>query len=210
MDIEFHDHLYDDLLDEIQEWDMENNPENSGTKLEGDLDDDSFGEATDSCQPDHEFLEQILEEYHPERINLLDPTVPESVYNKKPRGSESSAVSNVAKTKEQLESEKPPSVNDASRISTRSIGANSNHDTRTKPNSKKAEESESSTDEDGDDAFQKSPQPKGKDRTKLFGTMGEENKRSLRTINGTFWSKPFKGLTQSVGGDGDSTGVTDS
>lgn len=211
MDIEFHDHLYDDMFDEIQEWDRQNNQEQKGRKQEGNVDDDSFGEATDTCQPDHEFLEQILEEYHPERINLLDPTVPESVYMKKTRSSESSVVSS-SKATEQQDGEKPPPTADTSSISTRSSGANytNNDDTRTKLNSKKADDSESDTEEDGDDAFRKSPQQRGNDRTTLFGTMGEETKRSLRTINGTFWSKPFKGLTPSVRGDGGATGVADS
>eukprot|EP00339_Tiarina_fusa_P015504 CAMPEP_0117073602 /NCGR_PEP_ID=MMETSP0472-20121206/51830_1 /TAXON_ID=693140 ORGANISM="Tiarina fusus, Strain LIS" /NCGR_SAMPLE_ID=MMETSP0472 /ASSEMBLY_ACC=CAM_ASM_000603 /LENGTH=207 /DNA_ID=CAMNT_0004798231 /DNA_START=128 /DNA_END=751 /DNA_ORIENTATION=+ len=42
-----------------------------------DDDEDSFCAASDDCAPDKEFLDAILEEYHPERVNLLDQSFPE-------------------------------------------------------------------------------------------------------------------------------------
>ena len=42
-------------------------------------DEDSFGAASDDCEPDQNYLESVLEDYHPERVNLLDQSVPEPI-----------------------------------------------------------------------------------------------------------------------------------
>lgn len=215
MDIEFHDHLFDDLLDELHDLDTDNEEIQNSTNIAGERDDDSFGEASDSCQPDHEFLDQILEEYHPERINLLDPTVPESVYNKKPRGSTASisASSNTIPKKGNAES-----FQSVAQVTSLSLKSNAlpNDDAKsvdavaTKSKEKVDGDPNAKNEEETDDSFIKSPHnrtQRATDRTKLLGSMGEETKKSLRTINGTFWSKPFKGLSPSISGD--AAGVAD-
>lgn len=49
---------------------------------DNDSDADTFGEASDNCEPDQNYLDELLHECHPERLNLLDysyaPRVPSS------------------------------------------------------------------------------------------------------------------------------------
>lgn len=226
MDIEFHDHLDDALIDELEDLDVDSDSDGNRPKrnLDDDLDDDSFGEASDSCEPDHEFLDQILDECHPERINLLDPTVPESYYNRQPRSREPTVVSNGGPHKKQ-ENEESQRLGDNS-MCCRTVNESScaeNIDTGNGAHAKPkrnilgeniTEDSESNTEEENDDAFTKSPQRRGPqlslDRTKMLGSMGKSTKKSLRAINGTFWSKPFKGLAQSMRRNGGAQGVADS
>ncbi len=218
MDIEFHDHVFDDLLDELHELDMESEEYERALKSGGEADGDSFGEASDTCQPDHEFLDLILEEHHPERINLLDPTVPESVYMKKPKNSALRSASCSAAPKKG--EEETPQLAAASSNIAQNPSSSKNTDARSDgvfvKNSmlKREDNSESDNEEDASESFMKSPlnrsQQLGVDRTKQIGSLGEETNKSLRTINGTFWSKPFKGLTPNRRGDEDATGVADS
>jgi hypothetical protein len=85
MDLEFHD-LYLDVWNE-SEHSMSNIKRSlsarNGSRLscnDGDGSssfDDSFGEASDDEEPDKQYLEELLDdEYHPERLNLLDNNVP--------------------------------------------------------------------------------------------------------------------------------------
>jgi hypothetical protein len=224
IDIEFHDHLDDNLLDELENLDVSSSERERISNLDDDLGDDSFGEASDSCEPDHEFLDQILLECHPERINLLDQTVPECVYNQKPRSRSPSFVSRKDPPKRQ-EDERPQRLgDDSARISVQKtssakyIEASDDTSAGTKRGisleQTTEDDSESNHEGETEDNFMASPQrraPKiGLDRTKMLGNMGKSTKKSLRTINGTFWSKPFKGLSQSIRRSGSAQGVADS
>lgn len=248
MDIEFHDHLDDDLLEELEDLDDDSSHPRK-TRHAEDLDDDSFGEASDSMKPDQEYMEQILEECHPERLNLLEQTVPESVYMKAPRAppplmrspkqaslqqeddTDKGYVPMVRSTKQKSliqddddepeTSEKPQSI-EAKPASFKNAAESESSSDRPSPepekqdvfSSKATEESESNNEEETEDSFLKSPQKKGPrlgvDRSKLLGSMGKSTKKSLRTINGTFWSKPFKGLAQSIRRNGSAQGIADS
>jgi hypothetical protein len=100
MDLEFHDLDLDSLDDELQYESLKSAgagnkpppggtgtfkngklllPNGTGNDVEdggGDSDDDTFGEASDDCEPDQKYLDELLEEYHPERVNLLDHNIP--------------------------------------------------------------------------------------------------------------------------------------
>ena len=67
-------------------------PDESSTSIPAD--DDSFGEATPDCVPDKKFLEAILEDYHPARFHLLNPTPPGSATKPVPDTQQESAKTN--------------------------------------------------------------------------------------------------------------------
>lgn len=85
MDLEFHDLNLDDW-EESENFKTEvkrNLPARNELHLSADDNedssscDDSFGEASDDEEPDKSYLEELLdEEYHPERLNLLDSNIP--------------------------------------------------------------------------------------------------------------------------------------
>jgi len=96
MDLEFHDLNLDDLEDDDSDHSRNDNGEqklnrkSNGNQssaaaataggadfLDDSSDDDTFGEASVDCEPDKQYLEELLdEEYHPERLNLLDSNIP--------------------------------------------------------------------------------------------------------------------------------------
>lgn len=160
---------------------------------DNDSEDDSFGEASDECQPDHQFLEQVLEECHPERLNLLDPTVPESVY-KKTTTSTGLPAGNVSADRDTGEP--------ASRgleIRTRSMSRSTA--SRQININEEGVGSDAKTGET--DTFDASPRKfRRRDQSKMLGSVGKSTKKSLRTINSTFWAQPFKGLSQNLRGNG--------
>jgi len=232
MDIELHDHMDEDFLEELEDETSHHVP----IRKTEDLDDDSFGEASDNCEPDQEYMEQILEECHPERLNLLEQSVPEAVYNKPPRSAPPLLTRTLKQASRSQEEDIPPKrssllqLDDETQTAEPSISENAKSSLkdvvsstdipspqqkkRDVFNSKTTEDSESNTEEENEDAFTKSPKKRaprlGVDRSKLLGSMGSSRKKSLRTINGTFWSKPFKGLAQSMRRNGGAQGVTDS
>ncbi|KAL3915358.1 MAG: hypothetical protein SGILL_005695 [Bacillariaceae sp.] len=92
MDMEFHDLNLDDTEDSDRteptskrnSLDRNENSHNLHTDDWSSSDDDSFGEASDDCLPDHKYLEELLDdEYHPERLNLLHEYTPSQKKKKK-------------------------------------------------------------------------------------------------------------------------------
>jgi hypothetical protein len=84
MDMEFHDLNLDDLGDSdhseptSRRQSLERNENIGDRRVDvGSSDDDSFGEASDDCEPDQQYLAELLDnEYHPERLNLLQNYIP--------------------------------------------------------------------------------------------------------------------------------------
>ncbi|KAL3924725.1 MAG: hypothetical protein SGILL_000868 [Bacillariaceae sp.] len=85
MDMEFHDLNLDGLEEDSdrtaptsKQNALGRNQSNHGPDdSDWSSDDDSFGEASDDCEPDKQYLEELLdEEYHPERLNLLHNYTP--------------------------------------------------------------------------------------------------------------------------------------
>jgi hypothetical protein len=94
MDMEFHDLDLDSVDDELEYQRLiasgsikhvSGNSLKNGEKLrnsgiddddDGTSDEDTFGEASNDCKPDQQYLDELLEDYHPERINLLDHNIP--------------------------------------------------------------------------------------------------------------------------------------
>jgi len=79
MDFELHDHLADNNtcdnghLEVSDRRIQEPVEKNESTRVcDFDSDDDTFADADSDCEPNQFFLDEMLEDSHPERLNLLD------------------------------------------------------------------------------------------------------------------------------------------
>jgi hypothetical protein len=236
MDMEFHDHVEsdDEGTEPLTDSDLKNSngvsshcqpgptKDNDSDDSSSDFSDDSFGEASDDCEPDQEFLDQILQEYHPERLNLLDRSIPEPL---EPGSAPQSArpspgrllKNNAAKNlsvreakegdnlvvKDMLDSE-DEDEDSAAVVAGENLNLDSNMKEESPEKDKdeaapgkpveKDEEDEDET-EEAADSFRTRGMPP---RRNMLTSMGQSTKKSLRTINGSFWAKPFKGLAKSM------------
>ena len=111
MDMEFHDLNLDSTEDSDRtEPTSKRNPlERNENSRNLDTDDwssscdDSFGEASDDCQPDQQYLEELLDdEYHPERLNLLHEYTPSQKKKKKVDGEDSPMRNGLVRPKYDL------------------------------------------------------------------------------------------------------------
>jgi hypothetical protein len=260
-------------------------------------DGDSFGEATDDCEPDQKFLDSMLVDYHPDRIHLLHPNPSadgtpgkplsgRAMGKKKPSSSKSIGNKKKTSSSQTNGSSKPSSSKSAGRkplspkpagtkpLSSNLIGSKSSSlkVLESKPVAEKSsgpskpvsatslareresakpivvpektpgeidaveneasseivdttddndvavdaavsadeveedddeEDAKSSSDKEeehdvdegeSEDAFETSPTL----RRNMLESMGKSTKKSLRRINGTFWSKPFKNLGKAL------------
>jgi hypothetical protein len=212
MDREFHEHHLDTELETDPLTDDVNDDSNSSEPVPED--DDSFGEASDSSVPDQKYLDQILEDYHPERLNLLDSRIPEPLSPKRPKTAAvpSKPMPMLPTCKTEAATPKPPLAD--------KIAAETPPEKETEtPDAKKKEEKattpldndnvngaaldmaepaeEKGEEEESTDSFPTAPGRRKPGMSKMLAHMGTSTKKSFRTMSGTFWSKPFKGLTKS-------------
>jgi hypothetical protein len=144
-------------------------------------DDSEFGEAADDQLPDQAFLEAILIEYHPDRLNLLEPE------NGEPAPEDTPAPTPTAEPSEEKEPAEEEAV-DAMEVDPK------------QPAMADSEELNASTgqmmEEENNDAFTSSPRrPLEKN---LLASMETSEKKSFRKMSGTFWARSFKSLGRSM------------
>ena len=166
---------------------------------------DEFGEASVNSEPDKEFMNMMLVESHPDRLNLLeigtDAEIPQPAGDDGP--GEASSASSV-----DVKSPVNPRVDRLSMLAATKgkkslmngldLGDDDDDDSKEKAAAPAAEASETTEGGEDADAFAMSPTPSKRppmDRQSLLNTMGKSTKKSFRKISsGGFWSKPFKGL----------------
>jgi hypothetical protein len=241
MDMEFHDHVEsdDEGTEPLTDPDLKNSngvsshhqpgpgqtKDNDGNDSDSDFSDDSFGEASDDCEPDQEFLDQILQEYHPERLNLLDRSIPEplkpgsapqlarpspgrllknnaakNLNVKVAKEGDNLVVKNMTDSEDEDEDAAAvvvgKNLNSCKKEESPSPSPEKDKDEAApaKPVEKDEEDEEDET-EEAADSFRSRGMPP---RRNMLTSMGQSTKKSLRTINGSFWAKPFKGLAKSI------------
>ena len=185
-------------------------------------DDDSFGEATADCIPDKKFLEAILEDYHPNRVHLLNPT-PQGSGEKQdepntpnePRkrndDSERSATDNglvsspgndifpAIKSSENVETSSRKAKKEELEAQPKISGEEEGECTQDREEGGADNEEEGTEGDDSFPAVGEVPPPSRPGLNKnMLGDMGKSTKKSFRRINGTFWAKPFKNLGRSM------------
>jgi hypothetical protein len=88
MDMEAHGHNLDadlETTDPFLTEDDNDANDKSNSSVPVPEDDDSFGEASKSLEPNQQYLDQILEDYHLERLNLLGSRTPEPLSPLRPK-----------------------------------------------------------------------------------------------------------------------------
>jgi hypothetical protein len=181
-----------------------------------DDDEDSFCAASDDCAPDKEFLDAILEEYHPERVNLLDQSFPETLTKPKQeavsyqrrlsRSKDESSIRFGRTLKMESESYEKEKENDKQSSDdpeepatngTTALDIESPKNTETPDQSTERSELEEGELEDVFPAATASPILL--QRPSLEETTVPATKKSFRSINGkSFWSKPFRRVARSI------------
>jgi hypothetical protein len=204
MDMEFHDHIesYTEPLTEDADESSSHLPVHDESDSFDDSDDDSFCAASDDCEPDHKFLAEILEDEHPERLNLLETNVPApkncsgpniapkpesapKLEDKLEKTVEESGEMDVDEDKK--EPEKPESVK---------VAQEPENGINVDKGNPEEEEAEEET-----DTFPAPTSTPEISRPQLrkggLGDMGKSTKKSFRGVSSTFFSRPFKGLARS-------------
>jgi hypothetical protein len=160
-------------------------------------DEDSFCAASDDCEPDKDYMESILLDYHPDRLNLLELAPPEV---NPPETTQSVDLSAAAAA---VQAEVSGEENGTSAATT-STDIDSN-DPSVREETENNEESESG---EREDSF---PSPTTRSRPRhhpgLLQSMGKSTKKSFRKMQGSFFSKSFKGLARSFRGENSSKGL---
>lgn len=190
IDIELHDSLDEEITEPLSILDLSNSQRDPADEENFDTDDDSFGEASDDCMPDERYMEQLLEDYHPERINLLDSTVPESIYNRQARtsSSEFSKADPETKTETAMQTNK--------RIKAGQAKGNTGNDSEVDGSDaySDGEEGDECLDE-GQGIMEARTQLQ---RSKTLKSMGKTLKNSSRIMKSGLLSEPFKELTKTT------------
>jgi hypothetical protein len=215
MDRELHDHQCETDLD-TGPLTNDANDDSSSSSVPVPEDDDSFGEASDSSVPDQKYLDQILEDYHPERLNLLDSRIPEPLSPNRPKTVASPPSKPMSTCKTEAA---PPKLPLADKTTDET---SPEKETETPDNAEKKEEKamtpldnvngaapaddvkkaepaeENSEEAEAADSFVTSPARPKPGLNEMWAQMGSSTKKSFRKVSGTFWSKPFKGLKKSI------------
>eukprot|EP00934_Nitzschia_sp_Nitz4_P004961 Nitzschia sp. Nitz4//scaffold4_size323378//3576//4295//NITZ4_000602-RA/size323378-processed-gene-0.151-mRNA-1//-1//CDS//3329553225//4951//frame0 len=232
MDVESRDHSLDEVTEPLSELTVSQSqmphpvpaiPASIDAGAD-DSDDDSFGEASDSCEPNADYMQQVLEEYHPERLNLLESSVPESVYMKKKTAVQTPKAANPpppqALPSRQSEAKCPPPPPEELELTPKRIVVpdidSQEEDDEINTEGSESIEGEIVENDEGEDTFVHSPVQHrrpglGDQRAKLMmENKAGSTKKSLRTINGTFWAQPFKGLANNIPRSNSQKGIADS
>lgn len=200
MDIDLHEHIGSDT-EPLTEHNVDGSSSHHLPVHNDSSDDsgDSFCDASDACEPDHRFLAEILEDEHPERLNLLEsnrpmsPATPAQSPNATPKPESAPKLpypdspGEQAETEDVKEAKKPASV--------KSVPNNINE-----PNTENGKEvSESEDCSESVDAFTASPARTTRPTLKDAVSPGSMRK-SLRgmSIGTAFFAKPFKGLANKI------------
>jgi hypothetical protein len=209
IDVEFHEHdepndasgksgsyetapLTDDGEAREEHWD------NSSSSTP-DSDEDSFCAASDDCEPDKDYMESILLDYHPDRLNLLELPPPEV---NPPETTQSVDSSSAAQVEVPVSGEE-----NGTSAATTSTDIDSN-DPSVREETENNEESESGEIEDSFPSPTARPRPRPP--SGLLQSMGKSTKKSFRKMQGSFFSKSFKGLARSFRGENSSKGLSSS
>lgn len=160
---------------------QDTNPADASSHASSDpSDDDSeFGEAADDQLPDQAFLEAILIDYHPDRLNLLEPE------NGEPASTPTA----------ELSEENEPAAEES--IDTMEVGPK--HPATADSEDPMDDSTGHIEEEENNDAFTSSPtRPPRPMQKNLLQNMGSSTKRSFRKMGGSFWAKSFKNLGRSM------------
>jgi hypothetical protein len=182
MDEEFHGYF----IENIEEASGTNPADASSHASSYPSDDDSeFGEADDDQLPDQAFLEAILIDYHPDRLNLLEPE------NGEPAPEETPAPTPIVEPSEEKDSASEEAV-DTMEV-----------DPKQPATADSEEPKDDSTghmeEEENNDDFTSSPTRARRPLEKnLLQNMGTSTRKSFRKMSGTFWAKSFKNLGRSM------------
>jgi hypothetical protein len=181
-----------------------------------------FGEASDNSEPDKEFMSMMLQESHPDRLNLLEMGLEEPEIPPNQTGTSSDNADDAGSSSSSIDfkaSKSTQPMNPAPRIGPGAL-SRAGPGALTRTPAKEAlngDSSDKDTDDDDDgskerpvapatetpetgeeaDTFLSSPTTTKRpqiDRQSMLGAMGKSTKKSFRKISGGFWAKPFKGL----------------
>ena len=206
MDMEFHDHLGTDTEPLTEHADGSSSRQPLPYDSDDDSDfEDSFCAASDDCEPDHTFLAEILEDEHPERLNLLETDVPpprnsnhntkpESAPEEKPVAESSDDESSVEELQgAEWDSDNEEEAARPSSVKVKPASSNALDQSKVGP-----EDDSEGAGEEGD-TFTSSPTTRT--RTGLrdgLQNLGKSTKKSFRGVSGGFFAKPFKGLGRAI------------
>jgi hypothetical protein len=149
-------------------------------------DDSEFGEAADDQLPDQAFLEAILIEYHPDRLNLLEPE------NGEPAPEETPAPPATAEPSE--EERAAEDALDTMEVDPQKLATVDSEDPKDDVTGYTEEQ------EEKNDDFTSSPKRLARPLQKnLLQNMGTSTRKSFRKMGGSeFWAKSFKNLGRSI------------
>ena len=188
MDEEFHFHNDKDFSTETAPLtDMADDSSCPTATSNPDEEDDEFGEASDDCEPDKAFLDAILVDYHPDRLNLLEPA--------------QEPTSEPATTLQPAEEQKPIDRNSA----VEPMQVDLPNPSVQGPEAGAVEKIPAKEDDEDEgekgDTFLSSPTSRPRPQaSSMLTQMGNSTKKSFRKVSGTFWSQPFKSLGRSLRG----------
>jgi hypothetical protein len=183
-----------------------------------DDDEDSFCAAEDDCAPDTDFLNAILEEYHPERVNLLDRSFPETLTKPKQeaisherrlsRSLDEGSIRfgrNLKQEPEPDEKEKDNTKQTSDKPEEPATNGTTAMDVESPENTETPEQtSEKMEAEESEDTFSTAAQsPSRPQQSELQRPAMEQTadttKKSFRSINAkNFWSKSFRRVARSM------------